>query len=102
MRKHPTPAEEKLWQEYLIQLKFRILRQRAIDNFIVDFYCAALKLAIEVDGDSHFTKQGKIYDEERTKILQGYGLHVIRFTNDEVMNDFDVVCKQIHEFIENL
>ena len=102
MRKHPTPAEEKLWQEYLIKFEFRVLRQRAIDNFIVDFYCAALKLAIEVDGDSHFTEQGKVYDEERTKILQGYGLRVIRFTNDDVMNDFDAVCKQIHEFIENL
>lgn len=102
MRKNPTLAEEKLWQEYLRSFKFRVLRQRPINNFIVDFYCAALKLVIEVDGDSHFTEQGKIYDEERSKILKGYGLYVIRFTNYEVINQLDSVCKQIHEFIEDL
>ncbi|WP_333337866.1 MULTISPECIES: DUF559 domain-containing protein [unclassified Microcoleus] len=45
--------------------------KRAIDNFIVDFYCAALQLVIEIDGESHFTEQGKLYDAERTGILQG-------------------------------
>jgi len=50
---------------------FRVLRQRPIDNFIVDFYCAALLLVIEIDGESHFTEQGKLYDAERTGILQG-------------------------------
>jgi very-short-patch-repair endonuclease len=52
-RQHPTPAEEKLWQEYLKTFPYRVLRQRPIDHFIVDFYCAALKLVIEV-GSSEF------------------------------------------------
>lgn len=98
-RQNPTPAEKKLWQEYLRTFQFRILRQRPIDNFIVDFYCAALKLVIEVDGDSHFTEEGKEYDEERTKILEGYGLRVVRFTNEEVMNCFEAVCSEIEGLI---
>ncbi|MFP4414562.1 endonuclease domain-containing protein [Coleofasciculus sp.] len=76
--------------------KFRILRQRPIDYFIVDFYCAALKLVIEIDGDSHFTDQGKVYDFNRTSILEGYGLQVVRFTNEEVLNHFESVCQQIN------
>ena len=58
MRRCPTPAEKKLWQVYLRFLPIRVLRQRPIDFFIVDFYCAALKSVIEVDGDSHFTEEG--------------------------------------------
>jgi very-short-patch-repair endonuclease len=73
-------------------------RQRPIDNFIVDFYCPKLKLVIEVDGDSHFTDLGLVYDEERTLVLEGYGLRVIRFTNDEVLQNFEGVCEQIMGF----
>ena len=98
LRKNLTAAEKKLWNEYLNNLKFRFLRQRLIDNFIVDFYCAALKLVIEIDGDSHFTTEAKEYDEARTKVLEGYGLKVIRFTNDEVMNNLEGVGQQIEKF----
>jgi very-short-patch-repair endonuclease len=98
-RKNPTPAEKKLWQEYLRTFKFRVLRQRPIAYFIVDFYCAALKLVIEIDGEPHFTEEGQTYDAARTKILEGYGLQVIRFTNDEVVNHFEAVCSQIEDMI---
>jgi very-short-patch-repair endonuclease len=80
LRKNPTPAEKKLWQDFLRNFPFRVLRQRPIDNFIVDFYCAALLLVIEIDGESHFTEQGKLYDAERIGILERYGLKVVRFT----------------------
>ncbi|NET68110.1 MAG: endonuclease domain-containing protein [Moorea sp. SIO1G6] len=95
LRKTMTPAEKKLWSCYLKNFQFRVLRQRPIANFIVDFYCAALKLVIEVDGDSHYTESGQAYDEERTHILEGYGLKVIRFTNDEVLHNFEAVCDRI-------
>ncbi len=98
-RQNPTPAEHKLWQSYLKQFPFRVLRQRPIAHFIVDFYCAALKLVIEVDGESHNTEEGEMYDEERTKILEGYGLAVVRFMNTQVMNQFEEVCGQIQELI---
>ena len=99
LRKNPTPAERKLWQDFLRNFPFRVLRQRPIDNFIVDFYCAALKLVIEVDGESHFTEQGKQYDTERTSILEGYGLKVIRFTNVEVWQSFEGVCRELEGLI---
>ena len=99
LRKNMTAAEKKLWYGYLRTFKFRVLRQRPIAFFIVDFYCAALKLVIEVDGDSHFTEVGKAYDAERTRILEDYGLKVIRFTNDEVLNNFEGVCQRIESLI---
>jgi len=80
LRKNMTPAERKLWYGYLRTFKFRVLRQRPIDNFIVDFFCAQLKLVIEVDGEGHFTNDGRDYDWERTHFLEGYGLKVLRFT----------------------
>ncbi len=58
-------------------------------GFIVDFYCAALQLVIEIEGESHFTEQEKQYDAERTGILEGYGLKVVRLTNVEVLQSAD-------------
>ncbi len=95
IRKNQTPAEKKLWQDFLRNFPFRVLRQRPIDNFIVDFYCAALRLVIEVDGESHFTEQGKQHDAERTGILEGYGLKVVRFTNVDVLQCFEGVCQEL-------
>ncbi|AOX00811.1 endonuclease [Moorena producens PAL-8-15-08-1] len=95
LRKTMTPAERKLWSDYLKKFKFRVLRQRPIGNFIVDFYCAAFKLVIEVDGEYHSTQSAQVYDQERTQIIKGYGLKVIRFTNDEVLHNFEAVCDRI-------
>jgi very-short-patch-repair endonuclease len=96
LRKNPTPAEKKLWQDFLRNFPFKVLRQRPIDNLIVDFYCAALRLlVIEVDGESHFTEQGKQYDAERTGIFEGYGLQVVRFTNVDVLQCFEGVCQEL-------
>ena len=97
MRKNPTVAERKLWG-YLRNFPVKFWRQKPINHFIVDFYCPKLKLVIEVDGDSHFTDSGLVYDEERTRVLEGYSLRVIRFTNDEVVQNFEGVCEQIMGF----
>ncbi len=99
MRKNPTPSESKLWREYLRSFPLKVWRQKPIDNFIVDFYCPKLKLVIEIDGESHFTQEAIVYDHDRTQVLEGYSLRVIRFTNDEVMSCFDGVCERIAEFI---
>ncbi|MGH2414375.1 MAG: endonuclease domain-containing protein [Microcystaceae cyanobacterium] len=98
MRKNPTPAERKLW-EFLRAFPLKMWRQKPIEHFIVDFYCPKLKLVIEVDGDSHFTPDSMAYDAARTNVLEGYGLRVIRFTNDEVLDDFEGVCERIRGFI---
>ena len=76
-----------------------MLRQRPIDNFIVDFYIASLKLVIEVDGASHFTEEGRARDAARTRILEGYGLRVVRFTNGEVMRNIEGVCEVLGEYV---
>ncbi|MBW4466781.1 MAG: endonuclease domain-containing protein [Pegethrix bostrychoides GSE-TBD4-15B] len=95
LRQRPTAAESKLWHEFLNRFPYRVLRQRPIHHFIVDFYCARLKLVIEVDGAVHFTADAEAHDAERTQILAGYGLRVIRFTNQQVMEDFEAVCRRI-------
>jgi very-short-patch-repair endonuclease len=99
LRQNMTFAEKKLWNEYLKTFPLRVLRQRPIAHFIVDFYCAELKLVIEVDGDSHFTEDAQEHDRERTQILNGYGLTVMRFTNQQVLHEFEAVCLQIAEKI---
>jgi very-short-patch-repair endonuclease len=98
LRKNMTKAEIKLWKEFLVAFSYKCYRQKIIDNFIVDFYCPKLKLVIELDGAKHFTDEGIAYDEERTNILNGYGLFVLRFSNDVVMNNFEYVKQKISNF----
>jgi len=59
----------------------------------------SLKLVIEIDGDSHFTDEGQSYNEERTQKLESYGLSVVRFTNQQVLEEFQSVCEQIRLWI---
>ena len=93
LRRNMTVAEKRLWICFLRNVKHNVLRQKPLDNYIVDFYCPKLKLVIEVDGESHCTDEGKAYDEVRTQILEGYGLKVVRVKNEEVMNEFETVCE---------
>ena len=97
LRKSMTEQELKLWYLYLREFPVRFLRQKVIDRFVVDFYCSTAKLVIELDGSRHFEKDAIAYDNERTDILNGYGIDVIRFTNHEVDKHFTVVCKKIED-----
>ena len=99
LRKNMTVAEKKLWYEYLRSFPHRVHRQRPIDHYIVDFYCPKLKLVIEVDGESHFTPEALEYDRKRTEILQGYGLKVVRFTNEQITNNFEGVYSIIQKYL---
>lgn len=90
-----TPAEKKLWTYYLKNHTEKIYRQRPIDYFIADFYCPKKCLIIEVDGDVHNSSDAKEYDSMRTDLLALYGLTVIRFSNEEVLNNFEEVCRRI-------
>jgi very-short-patch-repair endonuclease len=95
MRNQPTPAEHALWQGLKRRRLggMRFLRQFAIGRFIVDFYCAEEKLVIEVDGGVHH--DGAERDEQRTRILETFGLRVLRFTNDAVLGDTSEVLARI-------
>lgn len=99
LRKNMTVAEQKIWKNYLKNFPYRVYRQRPIENFIVDFYCPKLKLVIEIDGETHYTENAQEYDRERTRVLQGYGLKVIRFKNDDVLNNLIGVVNFIEEMI---
>jgi len=79
LRNNPTMAENKLWHSCLKNHKYNFLRQKPIDNFIVDFYCSKLKLVIEIDGGTHLGDKDVLYDAKRTKILENYGLKFYAF-----------------------
>jgi len=97
LRKNMTPQERKLWYMFLRKYPVKIYKQRIIESFIVDFYCASARLVIEVDGSQHFTKQGIEYDKERSAIIEAYNLKVLRFTNYEVNTAF----KSVYETIDS-
>ena len=100
LRKNATPWENHLWYDFLSQYKVRFQRQKAIDNFIADFYCHKAKLVIEIDGSGHFIKENIKKDEFRTEILEGYDLKVIRFTNLQIDTNFRGVCEYIDTVVK--
>ena len=99
LRKSMTPQERHLWYDYLRTYPIKFYRQRVIDYFIADFYCSPARLVIELDGGQHFTVDGHIYDEERTAIINNYGLFVLRFSNSDVDQHFDGVCRKIDQVV---
>lgn len=100
LRKNATKQENHLWYDFLSKYKVRFQRQKAIDNFIADFYCDKAKLIIEIDGSQHYTADGKEKDEFRTEILEGYNLKVIRFTNRQLDTNFRGVCEYIDKIVK--
>lgn len=100
LRKNMTQQEWNLWYFYLKGHRLKWYRQRIIDRFIVDFYCHAAKLVIEIDGKQHYTEQGIAYDVERTQVLQEYGLKVLRYTNQQLECNFQEVCWDIERNLQ--
>ena len=99
LRREMTPHERKLWFLFLRKYPVKIYKQRIIGKFIVDFYCAAAKLVIEVDGSQHYDPEKMESDRKRSEVFQKYGLEVIRFSNREVNQYFDSVCESIHRTV---
>ena len=95
MRRNMTPAERRLWTELRANRLdgFHFRRQQIIDGFIVDFYCHAAGLVVEVDGALH-DKQAE-YDDERDRLLAARGLQVLRFRNREVLRELKGVLTRI-------
>lgn len=96
-RKEQTRSEAILWQ-YLRNRKhhgLKFKRQHRIGNFIVDFYCRELKLVVELEGGVHEIPDQQEYDAVRFEELQNRGLRILRFKNEEVLNNPDAVLKQI-------
>ncbi len=102
--RHPlTPAERKVWEGVRNgQLGYKIRRQHTIGRFIADFYCARVKLLIEIDGDTHAGPDQAEYDAARTEWLEASGYHVIRFDNRDVHANLAVVLAAIQAACETL
>ena len=100
LRKESTPAERKLWSRIRDdQLGVTFRRQHAVGNYILDFCCPKAKLIIELDGSQHLDQEE--YDEERTKYLESEDYKVIRFWNNDVMNNIDGVILAIIHAMED-
>ncbi len=95
-----TPQERKLWYLFLRKYPIKIYKQRIIDQYIVDFYCAKAKLVIEIDGSQHYTEEGMYHDANRSCAFEKYDLTVMRFSNREIDKEFDAVCEAIHAKIQ--
>ncbi|GGE41049.1 very-short-patch-repair endonuclease [Pedobacter psychrotolerans] len=102
LRKTATETEDILWQslrkKQLNGFKFR--RQHPLDKYIADFYCHEAKLVVEVDGEIHNTEENKEYDKSRSYEFKELGITVIRFTNEEVIENMKMVLEVIRRHLE--
>ena len=100
LRKNMTKEERHLWYDFLRNYPIRFLRQKVIDNFIVDFYCHRARLIIELDGSQHYSETGLLKDKIRTEKLENRNLMVLRIPNNEIHKNFNGVCQFIDEYVK--
>ncbi len=104
LRNNAAKPEILLWKglqhKRLDGYKFR--RQYGVGNYILDFYCPVVRLAVEIDGESHNSEDAQEYDTMRTAYLNGFNIIVIRFRNEDILNDPDGVLEQIRKEIASL
>ncbi len=99
LRKSMTKEERHLWYDFLRDYPVRFLRQKVIGEYIVDFYCREVNLVVELDGSQHFEEKGLEKDAVRTKVLERFGLTVLRIPNNEVNYNFSGVCTYIDYYV---
>ena len=95
LRKNMTKEERHLWYDFLKTLPITVHRQKAMGNYIVDFYIAEAKIVIELDGSQHYDAKGQQNDRVRDEYLHSLGLSVLRYANSDVNHNFDGVCEDI-------
>ena len=100
LRKAMTKEEKRLWYEYLQNYPHRFRSQVTCGNYILDFYCAAARLAIELDGSQHYEPAGQAYDARRDAYLERQGILVLRFSNADVNFQLRGVCEAIDRAVE--
>ncbi len=98
LRKNLSPAEIKLWHRFkgrqIGGYKFR--RQYSVGPYVVDFYCPAVKLALEIDGRTHDENdEVRTYDRQRQEYIESFGVRFLRFTNWDVYNNSEGVLEKI-------
>jgi len=104
LRKSQTEAEKILWSKLnknqILGLQFR--RQHPINKFIADFFCAKIKLVVEIDGNIHDIPEYHNHDLGRSNVLNDFGITVIRFTNEQIIQEIDYTVNQIQKIAEKL
>jgi very-short-patch-repair endonuclease len=104
LRQNQTKAETLVWQKLrnsqVEGCKFR--RQYSVGCFVLDFYCPALRLAIEIDGESHNSEEAAVYDRDRQALVEALGIRFLRFTNQDVYECLEVVIEQIAKTVQAL
>ncbi len=101
LRKNMTKEERHLWYDFLRDYPVRFLRQKVIDNYIVDFYCHGARLVIELDGSQHYEEKGLLKDKIRTERIEARNLTVLHIPNNEVSKNFSGVCEYIDWWVKN-
>jgi very-short-patch-repair endonuclease len=100
LRRNMTDSEKVLWEQLRHGINgYKFRRQHPADIFILDFYCHTAKLVIEIDGKSHDAITSQEYDKIRTERLESFGLKVIRFTNQQVLENADNVNDEIKLYL---
>ena len=99
LRKNMTPWERKLWYDFLRDYPVRFQRQKAIGNYITDFYCAKAGLIIELDGGGHYDAEQAERDAERTHELEAMNIFVLRFCNLDIQKNLTGVCETINRAV---
>lgn len=100
LRKRATREEKKLWYDFLARYPVRFQRQKAIGDYIVDFYCSAAELAIELDGSQHDEEQALKDDGVREYLLAQEGIFTLRIPNSHIWNNFSGVCEMIDQTVK--
>jgi very-short-patch-repair endonuclease len=104
LRKEPTGPEKLLWSKIRSRqvrgYKFR--RQHSVGNFVIDFYCTELKLAVELDGESHFIPGATKQDNTRQQSIEKFGITFLRFSNTDVVKSLEGVWHTILQTAEKL
>lgn len=90
-----TVEEKHLWYDFLKKLPMNVNRQKIIENYIVDFFIAGKRVAIELDGSQHRMPENEAADEKRDSDLRKLGITVLRYTNLQVNQNFNAVCEDI-------
>ena len=101
LRKNMTPWERKLWYNFLRNYPVRFQRQKAIGNYITDFYCAKARSVIERDGGGHYMPEQARKDEQRTNDLRSLNLTVVRICNLDIDRNFCGVCEYVDRLVQN-
>ncbi len=100
LRKNMTKEERHLWYDFLRGYSVRFLRQKVIDNYIVDFYCSKAKICIELDGSQHYEEKGILKDVIRTSEIEKRNIIVVRIPNNAINKNFNGVCEYIDLLIK--